>query len=352
MGRQSNPFTIPPARQPKIGFRSRFRAAQKPEEEFLDRWSPKTDKDHYRRVRLYRKRRGAIFRHRRTPNSPNGRISRTHHDTDGDMCRTNHLEPTADGHITSTMLQRIDNTESIISPSEMGSTFQDELDNYDAQIKSLQQNEWPGPPNPRSSALRIRGSEFSEQTAKDIKRWSFVQGVLYGENSAALRHSDHIHPSTSYRVGVIFSAPHHTPGAIGERWVSVSDPYHTATPFGAIHSKYRKMVVAKVFGEHCVCLPIYSHNQQGLDGKEFLAEYISIRDAHDPEPEVAEGVHQRLLAIRNRDFHGKIVSGRSSVKLTEFYSHRYDVPATMEGKLESTSLSTERLLDLVAYFSA
>lgn len=236
--------------------------------------------------------------------------------------------------------------------SDFSSTFQDELDSYDDQIKSLQQGEWPTPPDSRGPALRVEGREFSQKNATDIKRWAFVEGMLYGGQSATLRKSDRVHPAASYEIGAIFSAPHHTASSTDERWISVSDPHNTATPFGVVHSKYRKMVVIKTFGEHCICLPVYSHNGQGFEGKAYVTEQVSIRDAHDRYPEQPEGIHLLLLAVRNRDFPGKIVSGKSSVKLTEFCSHRYDAPATMEGRLEvDRSDSRRRLLDLVKLVS-
>ncbi|KAI0191859.1 hypothetical protein F4808DRAFT_475968 [Astrocystis sublimbata] len=230
--------------------------------------------------------------------------------------------------------------------TDLGSIYQKELDHYNSQLKELQPNEWPSVPSPRERAFRLP-SERAEEMAKHAKAWSFTQGYMYGSQMATLRDSDIIYPRDRYQVGTIFSAPHHTASSDDERWVAVNDPNNTATPFGIVHSKYRKMVVVKVFGEHCLCLPIYSHNGRGLEGKEFVKEYVSIRDVRDRWPEPAEGIHPKLLAAANYSHHGKIVRGKSCVKLSEFVSHRYDVPATMEGGLENrTSNSRERLLKL------
>ncbi|KAI2628179.1 hypothetical protein GGS21DRAFT_528115 [Xylaria nigripes] len=181
-----------------------------------------------------------------------------------------------------------------------------------------------------------------------MKSWSFAQGVLYGESSVSLRDTDRVHDAKSYRFGVIFSAPHHTPGSIEERWVSVMDPHNTATPYGIVHSKYRKMVVLKAYGEHCICVPIYTHNGRGLEGKPFLQEWVSISDVADPNPAAPEGPHVKLHAVANPDFRGLVVAGRSCIKLSEICSHRYDSPATMEGRLDSDrTLPRKRLLRLV-----
>jgi hypothetical protein len=238
------------------------------------------------------------------------------------------------------------------SSSDLRTTLQEELDDYEEQITHLRPQDWPAPPQPRAQAIRVVGSEFSRKKAKEQKEWSFVQGTLYGQHSVTLRDSDAVHPAGSYGVGVIFSAPHHTPSSTDERWVSVTDPHNTATPFGIVYSKYRKMIVVKTFGEHCLCLPIYTHHGQGLEGKSFLDEFVSIRDAGDPHPEPAEGSHGRLTAVANPDLRGQIVAGKSNVKVTEICCHRYDAPATIEGKLNSLDLSMQRLIELVSAVSA
>ncbi|KAI8944676.1 hypothetical protein F4801DRAFT_599437 [Xylaria longipes] len=306
------------------------------QDQFLDRWNPINDPDHYRRVRLYRMRKTTVRRG-----------TQQNRWTSSEEYPSDFLYSTNSSKILSSS-PRTDIPQLSPTVSDLGSIFREELDIYDDQIKSLQDHEWPAPPDSRGPALRVEGSEFSQKKASEIKRWSLVEGMLYGGQSVALRKSDRVHPAASYDIGVIFSAPHHTPGSTDERWVSVGDPYNTATPFGIVHSKYRKMVVVKVFGEHCTCVPIYSHNGQGFEGKTHITEHVSIRDARDKHPEPPEGIHLRLLAVRNCDFHGKIVRGKSSVKLSELCSHRYSVPATIEGKLEAKdSDSTKRLLDLV-----
>jgi len=133
----------------------------------------------------------------------------------------------------------------------------------------------------------------------------------------------------------------------------VTDPHNTATPYGVVHSKYRKMIVIKVFAEHCVCVPVYSHCGRGLEGKDPVLsdEYVSIRDVADPNPEPSECAHLPLLAVADKEFRGKIITGKSNVKLSEFCSHRYNVPATIEGMLDRKSFSKQRLFDLVKLIS-
>ncbi|KAI1424647.1 hypothetical protein F5Y12DRAFT_432170 [Xylaria sp. FL1777] len=313
------------------------------EGEYIDRWSPKLDHDHYSRVLLHKRRRDFIARHRRRQEHRDSSLMRACTEKVDDVRSLDSF----DSNRTSLL-----SPASSIAFSDLGSTLQNELDDYNDRIKTLQQGEWPAPPNPRSRALRIEGKEFSMQKAKALKSWGLAESLMYGGNSASLRHSDAVHSAASYGVGVIFSAPHHTASTDDTRWVSATDPYNTATPFGVVHSKYRKMIVVKVFGEHCTCLPIYTHNGRGLEGKDFVTEYVSIRDAADRYPPPPEGIHTRLLAVSNPDVCRKIVSGKSSVKLTEFYSHRYDSPATIEGELEDESDSKTRLLELMNLFNS
>ncbi|KAI8626435.1 hypothetical protein F5Y19DRAFT_488259 [Xylariaceae sp. FL1651] len=331
--------------------RRRFQStsARRPDDAlYIDRWTPLTDHSHQHRVELWRKRKGTALNLRRGAGSPHeAPVARSAGTQEvRPLFSRSPSELSQASFDTSQLSTDTDILPSSLSSSDLASTFQDELDSYDEQITTLRHDEWPAPPNPRAAAVRVDGSEFSRQIAKNMKSWSFAQGLLYGEQSAALRNTDRIHEPESYVPGVIFSAPFHS-SSNDERWVSVTDPHNTATPFGIVHSKYRKMIVIKIFGEHCVCLPIYSHHGQGLEGKQFHIEYVSIRDVSDSDPEPAEGPHHRLLAVANAEFCGRIVAGKSNVKLTEFCSHRFNTPATMEGKLDNKSVSMQRLLELV-----
>ncbi|KAI1194456.1 hypothetical protein F5X97DRAFT_311161 [Nemania serpens] len=335
---------MPPPNFIRSGARPWTTQREKQAGDFLDRWSAQSDRHHHHRVWLHRQRKARVARQKQGSRRSSSSVMSQSDDEDAwpsalcydDVPESPVLSPRADILPSSS-----------IGFSDLGSTFQAELDDYNDQIKTLQEGEWPALPSPRGPILRVADSEFYKQKARDLKQWSFVEGMLYGGQSATLRDSDRVHPQASYKIGVIFSAPHHTATSGDERWVSVGDPNKTATPFGVVYSKFRKMVVIKVFGEHCLCLPIYSHNGRGLEGKEFTSEYVSIRDVFDRAPAPSEGMHAKLMAVRGPGWRGKIVTGKSSVKLTEFCSHRYDAPATIEGELDDKTFSTRRLLKLV-----
>ncbi|KAI1373504.1 hypothetical protein F4677DRAFT_462251 [Hypoxylon crocopeplum] len=234
-----------------------------------------------------------------------------------------------------------------MSPLELKQSFQDELDRYNSESQLLAQNEWLAPPSPRSRARRIDPKQFNAEHARELKRWNQVSSLLYGHTTSSLRKTDVTHPREVYFPGVIFSAPIHTSSSSDEKYVMYDDPNLTATPFGTVWSKYRKMIVLRVFGEHCICLPIYTHNGQGLEGKEFTKEFVSIRDIAARIPVSDEGPYMGIRAVRDTDYSGTFIEGKACVKLSELYSHRYEAQATIEGKLDTLSFSKGRLLELV-----
>ncbi|KAI2627085.1 hypothetical protein GGS26DRAFT_592702 [Hypomontagnella submonticulosa] len=236
-----------------------------------------------------------------------------------------------------------DTPDQCLSPVEL----REELDRYETESKLLTSQEWLAPPSPRSQTRRMNAKEYNIERVKMLKRWAQVEGLMYGLHSSSLRDSDAQQPRELYAPGVIFSAPVHTSTSSEEMYVPYDDPNLTATPFGTVLSKFRKMVILKVYGEHVQCLPIYTHNGRGLDGKEFPREYVSIRDVADEHPAPDEGPHKGIRALRNDEFNGTFIKGRSVVKLTEIFSHRFEAPATIEGRLDLDSDSRRRLFDLV-----
>ncbi|KAK5636300.1 hypothetical protein RRF57_012012 [Xylaria bambusicola] len=278
------------------------------EEKFLDRWSPKLDRDHYSRVRLHRERKDSVIRFRRRLGQRNSSLQRVRACENDDARSLKSYD--SDGT-------------SPLSPapsfvfSDLGSTLQDELDHYDDQIKTLQPGEWPAP---RARAFRVNGKEFSIERAKALKSWGFAQGMMYG----VVQHPCGIQTECTQHQAI-------NPG--------LSSAHHTIQQARMISGSQSTTLIIQ---------RRRSAKYIGLEGKDNLIEYVSIRDAADKYPEEAEGMHNRLLAVGNDDFRGKIVAGKSCVKLTELTSHRYDVPATIEGKLEEKeSDSKEELLALV-----
>ncbi|TPX18851.1 uncharacterized protein E0L32_011466 [Thyridium curvatum] len=132
-------------------------------------------------------------------------------------------------------------------------------------------------------------------------------------------------------------------------FLDASDPHCTATGFGTVHSKYRKVVVVGVYATHVTALPIYTYSGRGAarlrSGRRN--ECVSIRDVDDANPEPAETAHGTLYCEKDAGAPcGRfVVQGLSSVHLTEPITHRYDHEATFEGRMMEEDF--ERLLYLM-----
>ncbi|KAI1410510.1 hypothetical protein F5Y13DRAFT_202316 [Hypoxylon sp. FL1857] len=315
---------------------------------YPDTWESRNDSYHRERVELFKRRRESVSSNGgsrpTTPSTPRSvsTITSEYVDVSSPKWRTN--TPWARDRLASLSQSSDAGTSDIcMSPIEL----RDELDRYDRESQFLTKKEWVTPPTSRGRIRRMDPKLFNIEKIKTFKRWNGVQGFMYGLNSSMLRDTDIRQPPEAYDSGVIFSAPFHTPANSEEINISNDDPNLTATAFGTVNSKYRKMIVLRVFGEHVQCLPIYTHNGRGLEGKEFVREYVSIRDVKDRDPAADEGPHRGLRACRDSEYRETFVSGRSVVKLTEVYSHRYESPATIEGRLDIASDSKRRLFDLV-----
>ncbi|PNP84855.1 hypothetical protein FNYG_01949 [Fusarium nygamai] len=153
--------------------------------------------------------------------------------------------------------------------------------------------------------------------------------------SVHMRPTDQRHKLNELGPGTIISAPFHSQNRDDK--VSTTN-YHTAVSgFGPIYSKYRKMITIEIWGDHAVCLPIYSYNGKGLENRGGMVdEYMDIRDIDDEEPEEGDTPHKPLMAIRSEDWPGKntFICGRSVVKLSEKTTHHAFAKCSIEGSLE------------------
>ncbi|KAH7227961.1 hypothetical protein BKA60DRAFT_654378 [Fusarium oxysporum] len=153
--------------------------------------------------------------------------------------------------------------------------------------------------------------------------------------SVHMRPTDQRRKLNELGPGTIISAPFHSQNRDDK--VSTTN-YHTAVSgFGPIYSKYRKMITIEIWGDHAVCLPIYSYNGKGLENRGGMAdEYMDIRDIDDEEPEDGDTHRKPLMAIRSEGWHGKntFICGRSVAKLTEKTTHHAFEKCSIEGSLK------------------
>ncbi|KAH7175690.1 hypothetical protein EDB81DRAFT_939812 [Dactylonectria macrodidyma] len=153
---------------------------------------------------------------------------------------------------------------------------------------------------------------------------------------AHLRSYDRRRDPDELQPGTIISAPHHTQARSGN--IPTNNRNMSFSDFGVVHSKYRKMIILETWGEHCICLPLYSYRGRGLEGRRDIAEeYISVRDDSETfwEWELSESKAGVLTAIRDPTWPmwRTFITGRTVVKLTEKLVHSYTDSCSVEGHL-------------------
>lgn len=166
-------------------------------------------------------------------------------------------------------------------------------------------------------------------------RTKALSTLLSGNSVTAFtRLSDHTRGLDELQPGTIISAPHHTQGR--SDIVSAEDRNMMYSDFGAVHSKYRKMIILETWGEHCICLPLYTYRGKGLAGRRvFAAEYVSVRDDDLPYWDPKESSAEPLTAIRDKNWPiwNTFITGRTVVKLTEKIVHNYTDKCSVEGHI-------------------
>ncbi|KAH6894317.1 hypothetical protein B0T10DRAFT_558461 [Thelonectria olida] len=188
-----------------------------------------------------------------------------------------------------------------------------------------------GRPKRRDSRLSEASFARSMQAYSDLSLGNPVQTWM--------RHTDRTWEFGDLKMGMIVSAPCHTQA----RWdlVDPADEHISFTEFGAVHSKYRKMLIVGDWNEHYDCLPLYSYNGRGLqDREDYADEYMHIRAVERDHGGFEEN-HEPLKATR--DIHWPFTSGFINnctvLKLTERISLQRTDKCSLEGHLTEASLA-------------
>ncbi|KAI0386303.1 hypothetical protein F5Y04DRAFT_268359 [Hypomontagnella monticulosa] len=318
---------------------------------YPDTWKAQEDPGHANRVHLFKLRRNSASSNNSScPSTPmkshRSQVNTSSLKSRGGKRRINYVPWQREGPQSPSASSAYESSSQCMSPTESRSG----LDRYEAENKLLASQEWMASPSPRGTK-RMSPKEYHLQQVRSKKRLSQAEGVIYGHQTSSLRPTDCRQRREVYKPGLIFSTPFHTAMNTGDAYIKIDDPNLTATPFGTVHSKFRKMIVLREFGEHVQCIPIYTHNGNGLQKKENHHEYVSIRDINDESPEPDEGPNPGILACRNINYHKTFIKGKAVVKVTEIYSHRYDAPATIEGRVDVDSDSQQRLFALARRFT-
>ncbi|KAM0561133.1 hypothetical protein ACHAPJ_003637 [Fusarium lateritium] len=165
-----------------------------------------------------------------------------------------------------------------------------------------------------------------------------------------MRDTDQKHNKRELRPGTIISAPYHS--QYRDKTVSTVNFNTAVSGFGAVYSKYRKMIILEAWADHVVCLPIYSYNGKGLQNRQgMIEEYMDVRDAYEEDSEPGDTNDKPLQALRSEDWPGRntFIIGKTVIKLTEKINHHIALKCSIEGKLEKADFQRmyNRYLEMV-----
>lgn len=107
--------------------------------------------------------------------------------------------------------------------------------------------------------------------------------------------------------------------------------------------KYRYMIVVAVYSSSYICIPLLTHNGDGLSKKSDLGEYVSIRDHRlCADNYIAQSPHEPLVTAFMESTYP--LHERTTAWLTYPVSRMYSLPVVIEGRLAPDS--TKQLLQL------
>ncbi|KAI9718790.1 MAG: hypothetical protein M1812_003964 [Candelaria pacifica] len=148
-----------------------------------------------------------------------------------------------------------------------------------------------------------------------------------------------------YHVGMIFRGAHHEGYITTQTLTNITDNTRTDTAHGPICTKYRKMIVIALHHDHCIAIPLFTHNGNGLEGKERPDEFVSVRDhrAKYIPAFIPLSKHQALSTeIMNPGV--ELLDAKCTAHITYPISRRYDLPIIQEGTLSKVSITRLILL--------
>ena len=154
-------------------------------------------------------------------------------------------------------------------------------------------------------------------------------------------------PSDFY-PGLVISTPIHEPDFDPSN-IGKLEPRRVDTVLGPVYSKARKLIVIAVFEDHCVTIPIFSFNENGIKFKSNKDDYVAIKDGFLKSTASSENKHPDLKFTRVKEFRNftngfHTMSHSSYAYITFPMSFRYILPCIIEGHL--TKPSIQQLIDL------
>ena len=147
-------------------------------------------------------------------------------------------------------------------------------------------------------------------------------------------HSDNL-LKHEYKRGMIIYAPVHE--ATTQQKGKSRAPVHcqSISAWGSVFTKPRYLIIVALHETEYTCIPLYSHNQEGLRGKQhYRNEFVSVRDGRVTGNFKAQSDLQPLVT----DGRGPFINEMSTAWLTHPVSRSYDLNLTVCGSLKKESL--------------
>ena len=138
-----------------------------------------------------------------------------------------------------------------------------------------------------------------------------------------------------YRRGMVINAPVHE-AMSGKGKSRAPSHFESISAWGGVFTKPRYLIVVGLHETEYTCIPLYSHNQEGLRGKEhYQREFISVRDGRIPGRFKPQSDYIPLIAEMST---GPILDPTSVAWLTHPVSRKYDLNLSVCGRLKQESL--------------
>jgi len=161
----------------------------------------------------------------------------------------------------------------------------------------------------------------------------------------------------AFRPGAVISLACHHPNIEPDGYPPREvDPGNnkTLTYIGAwVYSKFRKVIIIHRYPNHCVAVPIFSHQDRGLRSRRDRVERIGVRDSEDVEnANVTDSPHRNIIIVRTD--HYRVTNTESFHHWTRPTSYAHftapinvdiSVPAFLDGYIQ-TEDQLQRLIDL------
>ncbi|KAE9377023.1 hypothetical protein N431DRAFT_480150 [Stipitochalara longipes BDJ] len=161
-----------------------------------------------------------------------------------------------------------------------------------------------------------------------------------------------LHHLEAYRPGLVISFPHHVLSYDDDM---IETQERTLTNNGHwVFTKRRKFIVIETHFHHCITIPMFTRQGNGLANVRNPWEYIGVRDSHSEGPPPSESIHPNILVEKHSDWRGSQshvfhnIDPRAHAKWTAPVCFDYNRPCEIEGRVRYEA-DLKRLIEL--YYS-